>query len=175
MQERAPSGRWLSCSLAEELALLHPLGTLRCRCRSRVVHHTVLLAEGHRRRHEPGAGSLGAVRIRVRGTGSRPTKGMPVLSQNQSPRYGEQTHEGYACVERRKTEGIKQRAGRCHKGNATVAKKQLEHAIMLLQFKPVLAKVYPECATHEAMGSTMPAEGVCLSVRECGAHGGMEA
>eukprot|EP00955_Chlamydomonas_euryale_P090195 364520-Chlamydomonas_euryale.AAC.3 len=33
--------------------------------------------------------------------------------------YRERTHEGYACVKRSKTEGIKQRAGRCHKGNAT--------------------------------------------------------
>eukprot|EP00955_Chlamydomonas_euryale_P045193 353082-Chlamydomonas_euryale.AAC.19 len=28
-------------------------------------------------------------------------------------------HEGYACVERSKTAGIRQRAGRCHNGNAT--------------------------------------------------------
>eukprot|EP00955_Chlamydomonas_euryale_P050118 354465-Chlamydomonas_euryale.AAC.3 len=37
----------------------------------------------------------------------------------------ERTHEGYACVrtnthvERSKAQGIKQRAGRCHKGHAT--------------------------------------------------------
>eukprot|EP00955_Chlamydomonas_euryale_P074745 362120-Chlamydomonas_euryale.AAC.6 len=32
--------------------------------------------------------------------------------------YGERTHGGYACVERSKAEGIKQRGGCCHKGHA---------------------------------------------------------
>eukprot|EP00955_Chlamydomonas_euryale_P007413 78739-Chlamydomonas_euryale.AAC.2 len=36
-----------------------------------------------------------------------------------SQSYRERTHDGYSCVERSKTEGVKQRAGRCHKGNAT--------------------------------------------------------
>eukprot|EP00955_Chlamydomonas_euryale_P044187 352826-Chlamydomonas_euryale.AAC.2 len=38
-------------------------------------------------------------------TGSEPTKRMLV--------------QGRTCVQRSKTEGMKQRAGRCHKGNAT--------------------------------------------------------
>eukprot|EP00955_Chlamydomonas_euryale_P063858 358804-Chlamydomonas_euryale.AAC.1 len=36
----------------------------------------------------------------------------------QSQNYREQTHEGYACVEHSMAEGIKQRAGHCHKGYA---------------------------------------------------------
>eukprot|EP00955_Chlamydomonas_euryale_P014748 158382-Chlamydomonas_euryale.AAC.1 len=39
------------------------------------------------------------------------------MSQSQS--YRERILEGYACVERSKTEGIKQQAGRVHEGNAT--------------------------------------------------------
>eukprot|EP00955_Chlamydomonas_euryale_P061503 358057-Chlamydomonas_euryale.AAC.4 len=38
--------------------------------------------------------------------------------EGQSQSYRERTHEGYARVERSKTEGIKQRVGRCHKGHA---------------------------------------------------------
>eukprot|EP00955_Chlamydomonas_euryale_P042923 352454-Chlamydomonas_euryale.AAC.3 len=34
-----------------------------------------------------------------------------------SQSYRERTHEGYACDERSMAEGIKQRAGRCHKGH----------------------------------------------------------
>eukprot|EP00955_Chlamydomonas_euryale_P111888 366097-Chlamydomonas_euryale.AAC.1 len=49
-----------------------------------------------------------------------------MLSQSQSDR--EQTHEGHACVERRKAEGIKQRAGRCHKGNATACSPEPPHS-----------------------------------------------
>eukprot|EP00955_Chlamydomonas_euryale_P058244 357003-Chlamydomonas_euryale.AAC.3 len=44
--------------------------------------------------------------VRVRVTGSRPTKGMPVLSaarQGQSQSFSERTHEGYDCVERSPT------------------------------------------------------------------------
>eukprot|EP00955_Chlamydomonas_euryale_P012275 131977-Chlamydomonas_euryale.AAC.2 len=44
-------------------------------------------------------------------------KGLPVF-QSQSHSYRERTHDGYACVERSKAEGIKQRAGRCHNGHA---------------------------------------------------------
>eukprot|EP00955_Chlamydomonas_euryale_P066940 359697-Chlamydomonas_euryale.AAC.1 len=36
----------------------------------------------------------------------------------QSQSYRERTHEGYACVERSKAEGIKERAGHRHKGHA---------------------------------------------------------
>eukprot|EP00955_Chlamydomonas_euryale_P086209 364197-Chlamydomonas_euryale.AAC.53 len=46
----------------------------------------------------------------------------PQRIQSQSQSYREPTHEGYACVECSKTEGIKQRAVQlpqtCHKGNA---------------------------------------------------------
>eukprot|EP00955_Chlamydomonas_euryale_P003556 38105-Chlamydomonas_euryale.AAC.3 len=60
------------------------------------------------------------IRVYVGGTGSEPMKGMPVLSAaRQSQNFKERTHEGYACVERSKTEGINQRAGRCRKGPAT--------------------------------------------------------
>eukprot|EP00955_Chlamydomonas_euryale_P062227 358313-Chlamydomonas_euryale.AAC.12 len=39
-------------------------------------------------------------------------------SQSQSDFYRERTHEGFTCDERSKAEGIKQGAGRCHKGHA---------------------------------------------------------
>eukprot|EP00955_Chlamydomonas_euryale_P042690 352399-Chlamydomonas_euryale.AAC.7 len=42
--------------------------------------------------------------------------GLRTMRPNQS--YRERTHEGYACIERSKTEEIKQRGGICHKGNA---------------------------------------------------------
>eukprot|EP00955_Chlamydomonas_euryale_P101787 365372-Chlamydomonas_euryale.AAC.13 len=63
-------------------------------------------------------------RVRVRVTGSGPTRGMPVCNrtQNQSQSYSfncrERTHKRYAYVERSKTERIKQ-GGRCHKKDAT--------------------------------------------------------
>eukprot|EP00955_Chlamydomonas_euryale_P034411 349785-Chlamydomonas_euryale.AAC.4 len=41
------------------------------------------------------------------------------LSMSQSQSYRERTHEGYAYVERSVADGIKQRAGHCHKGHAT--------------------------------------------------------
>eukprot|EP00955_Chlamydomonas_euryale_P033270 347464-Chlamydomonas_euryale.AAC.9 len=37
--------------------------------------------------------------------------------RNSTGRYRERLCEGYACIECNKTEGIKQRAGRCHRGN----------------------------------------------------------
>eukprot|EP00955_Chlamydomonas_euryale_P045732 353223-Chlamydomonas_euryale.AAC.3 len=40
-------------------------------------------------------------------------------SQSQSQSHRERTHEGYACIERSKTEGIKQRAGHRPKVHAT--------------------------------------------------------
>eukprot|EP00955_Chlamydomonas_euryale_P078948 363222-Chlamydomonas_euryale.AAC.6 len=46
---------------------------------------------------------------------------------SQSQRYRERTHEGNACVECSKTEGIKQRAGRCHRGNATACSPEPPH------------------------------------------------
>eukprot|EP00955_Chlamydomonas_euryale_P090341 364533-Chlamydomonas_euryale.AAC.14 len=39
----------------------------------------------------------------------------------ESQSHREQTHDGYAYVERNKTEGIKQQAERRHKGNATAS------------------------------------------------------
>eukprot|EP00955_Chlamydomonas_euryale_P006709 71254-Chlamydomonas_euryale.AAC.7 len=45
---------------------------------------------------------------------------MQSQSQSQSQSCRECTHDGYACVERIMTEKIRQRAGRCHKGHATV-------------------------------------------------------
>eukprot|EP00955_Chlamydomonas_euryale_P113355 366212-Chlamydomonas_euryale.AAC.19 len=47
----------------------------------------------------------------------------PMVSQS----YGERAHKGYACVERSKTEGIKQRAGRRHKGHAAVHSPEPPH------------------------------------------------
>eukprot|EP00955_Chlamydomonas_euryale_P109895 365965-Chlamydomonas_euryale.AAC.7 len=49
-----------------------------------------------------------------------PVNQMRILDIGQS--YRERTHEGYACVECSMAEGIKQRAGHCHKGHANAHK-----------------------------------------------------
>eukprot|EP00955_Chlamydomonas_euryale_P106902 365734-Chlamydomonas_euryale.AAC.10 len=41
--------------------------------------------------------------------------------------YRKQTQEGYACVQRSKTEGVEHRAGRCPKGKATARSPEPPH------------------------------------------------
>jgi len=48
-----------------------------------------------------------------------PDVGLQSQLQGVTGSYRERTHEGDACVERSKTQGIKQRAGSCHKGNVS--------------------------------------------------------
>eukprot|EP00955_Chlamydomonas_euryale_P080510 363429-Chlamydomonas_euryale.AAC.28 len=47
--------------------------------------------------------------------------------KSQSQRYRERTHEGCACIERSKTDGMKQWAGRCHAGHATAPSPEPPH------------------------------------------------
>eukprot|EP00955_Chlamydomonas_euryale_P042173 352225-Chlamydomonas_euryale.AAC.4 len=85
--------------------------------------------------------------------------------------YRKQTHEGFASVERSKAEGIKQRAGGCHKGHASAHGLELGHAVGTLSRVRLLSRgaVLPElcrlpssdCGTPQPNFSTrLPQSGV---------------
>eukprot|EP00955_Chlamydomonas_euryale_P050866 354687-Chlamydomonas_euryale.AAC.4 len=52
---------------------------------------------------------------------------LPVRGLRQSQNYRERTNEGYVCVDRSMAEGIKQRAGHCHKGHTIVCGPETPH------------------------------------------------
>eukprot|EP00955_Chlamydomonas_euryale_P104023 365535-Chlamydomonas_euryale.AAC.59 len=61
---------------------------------------------------------------------------------SESQSYRERTQEGYACVERSMAEGIKQRAGHCHRGHAMHMLKSLKtHEAQLLTASTIVARL----------------------------------
>eukprot|EP00955_Chlamydomonas_euryale_P066163 359468-Chlamydomonas_euryale.AAC.5 len=70
-------------------------------CKSHAVHQSALATSS------------------ISGSNIRPNANYRTSLWSARVSYRERTHKGYACVERSKTKAIKQRAGRCHKVNAT--------------------------------------------------------